>query len=40
MTTETINLNKISLTKDQPSISLTKKGDIGTIRVNLNWDEG
>ncbi|WP_227996989.1 TerD family protein [Nocardia australiensis] len=33
-----VNLNKISLTKEAPSISLTKQGATsGTMRVNLNW---
>ncbi|MFD0366091.1 stress protein, partial [Nocardia sp. GCM10030253] len=33
-----VNLGKISLTKESPSISLTKQGAIsGTMRVNLNW---
>ncbi|MFQ6330474.1 TerD family protein [Nocardia sp. CWNU-33] len=33
-----INMSKISLTKESPSISLTKQGAIsGTMRVNLNW---
>ncbi len=33
-----ISLNKISLTKDAPSVSLTKAGQAqGVLRVNLNW---
>ncbi|MEV6430973.1 TerD family protein [Nocardia sp. NPDC051463] len=33
-----INMSKIALTKESPSISLTKQGAIaGTMRVNLNW---
>ncbi len=32
-----INLSKVSLTKEKPSISLTKRDDFGEIRVNLNW---
>ncbi len=33
-----VSLNKISLTKDSPSISLTKSGQPqGVMRVNLNW---
>ncbi|KAA8888642.1 stress protein [Nocardia colli] len=33
-----VNLSKISLTKDAPSISLTKQGATGGImRINLNW---
>ncbi|MEV6277781.1 TerD family protein [Nocardia sp. NPDC051832] len=33
-----VNLSKISLTKEAPSVSLTKSGATGgTMRVNLNW---
>ncbi|WP_107659393.1 TerD family protein [Nocardia suismassiliense] len=33
-----VNLSKISLTKDAPSISLTKQGATGGVmRINLNW---
>ncbi|MFE6861647.1 TerD family protein [Nocardia sp. NPDC057668] len=33
-----VNLSKISLTKDAPTVSLTKSGATGgTMRVNLNW---
>ncbi|GAA5043853.1 TerD family protein [Nocardia callitridis] len=33
-----VNLNKISLTKEAPSVSLTKQGATGGImRINLNW---
>ena len=32
-----INLSKVSLTKDKPAISLTKRDDFGEIRINLNW---
>ncbi|MFD6161724.1 TerD family protein [Nocardia sp. NPDC060256] len=33
-----VNLSKISLTKESPSISLTKQGATGGVmRVNLNW---
>ncbi|MEV0252579.1 TerD family protein [Nocardia sp. NPDC050712] len=33
-----VNLSKISLTKESPSVSLTKSGATGgTMRVNLNW---
>ncbi|MEV0297187.1 TerD family protein [Nocardia sp. NPDC050710] len=33
-----VNLSKISLTKEAPSVSLTKQGATGgTMRVNLNW---
>ncbi|MFI6173052.1 TerD family protein [Nocardia sp. NPDC051052] len=33
-----VDLNKISLTKESPSISLTKQGATGGVmRINLNW---
>ncbi|MBF6253157.1 TerD family protein [Nocardia farcinica] len=33
-----VNLGKISLTKESPSVSLTKQGATGgTMRINLNW---
>ncbi|WP_169333762.1 TerD family protein [Nocardia higoensis] len=33
-----VNLSKISLTKESPSVSLTKQGATGgTMRINLNW---
>ncbi|WP_345044998.1 TerD family protein [Streptomyces sannanensis] len=33
-----VSLRKVTLTKDAPSVSLTKQGGIsGTMRVNLNW---
>ncbi|MGD8162772.1 TerD family protein [Pantoea sp. FN0307] len=35
----TVNLSKVSLTKEKPSISLKKKDDYGQIRVNLNWNQ-
>ncbi len=36
----TINLDKISLTKNKPSISLEKRGaSLGELRVNLNWNQ-
>ncbi|MBF6214865.1 TerD domain-containing protein [Nocardia puris] len=36
-----VNLGKISLTKESPSVSLTKSGATGgTMRVNLNWTGG
>ncbi|WP_067533312.1 TerD family protein [Nocardia crassostreae] len=36
--TPPVNLGKISLTKEAPSVSLTKQGATGGImRVNLNW---
>lgn len=34
-----VNLSKVSLTKEKPSISLKKKEDYGEIRVNLNWNQ-
>lgn len=37
----TVNLGKISLTKQSPMVSLAKPGAAGgTIRVNLNWAQG
>lgn len=38
--TTTVNLNKISLTKTNSTVSLSKKGDYGIIKVNLNWNQG
>ncbi|WP_431957412.1 TerD family protein [Nocardia lijiangensis] len=33
-----VNMSKISLTKEAPSVSLTKQGATGgTMRINLNW---
>lgn len=32
-----INLSKVSLTKEKPAISLAKRDNFGEIRVNLNW---
>lgn len=34
----TVNLSKISLTKNNPTVSLTKRRDYGLIKVNLNWN--
>lgn len=34
-----VNLSKVSLTKEKPSISLEKRADFGEIRVNLNWNQ-
>ena len=34
-----INLSKITLTKNQSSINLTKRDDFGKISVNLNWNQ-
>jgi len=35
-----INLSKVSLTKEKPAISLTKRDNFGEIRINLNWQRG
>ena len=36
-----VNLSKVSLSKERPSISLSKKGGaFGTVAVNLNWNRG
>lgn len=35
-----ISLSKISLTKEKPAISLTKRDNFGEIRINLNWHRG
>ncbi|WP_074378212.1 TerD family protein [Mycobacteroides abscessus] len=35
-----VNLSKISLTKAAPTVSLTKAGQQGAMRVNLNWSQG
>jgi tellurite resistance protein TerA len=36
-----VDLSKISLTKQQPTVSLAKSGTSGgTIRINLNWAQG
>ena len=40
MSKENFSLKKVSLTKSSPSVSLKKKGAIGIIKVNLNWNEG
>lgn len=32
-----VNLSKVTLTKAAPSVSLTKSGGGGLLRVNLNW---
>jgi len=32
-----ISLSKISLSKEKPSISLSKRDNFGEIRINLNW---
>lgn len=36
----TISLSKVSLTKEKPAISLTKRDNFGEIRINLNWHRG
>lgn len=33
-----INLSKVSLTKEKPTISLTKRDNFGEIKINLNWN--
>lgn len=35
--TSSINLSKVSLTKEKSTISLTKKDDYGKIGINLDW---
>ena len=38
---EPVSLNKVSLTKSKPGISLTKStGASGRMRINLNWNQG
>lgn len=32
-----VSLSKVSLTKEKPAISLTKRDDFGEIHINLNW---
>ncbi len=35
-----VNLSKVTLTKDKPSVSLAKKSDgFGQIEINLNWTQ-
>lgn len=34
-----VNLSKISLTKNNPTISLEKRNDYGLIKINLNWHQ-
>ncbi|WP_429051312.1 TerD family protein [Aeromonas veronii] len=37
----TISLKKVTLSKDSPTVSLTKRGQgFGKIKVNLNWHRG
>ena len=38
-TSPSINLSKITLTKNQSSINLKKRDDFGKISVNLNWSQ-
>src|SRR6195952_4998814 len=34
-----VSLNKLTLTKSAPSVSLSKQGSVGgRLRVNLNWN--
>lgn len=35
-----VNLSKVSLTKEKPTISLEKRDNFGEIRINLNWHRG
>ncbi|EPY5345361.1 TerD family protein [Klebsiella quasipneumoniae] len=35
-----VSLSKVSLTKEKPAISLTKRDNFGEIRINLNWHRG
>ncbi|PHM62865.1 TerD family protein [Xenorhabdus ishibashii] len=35
----TVNLSKVSLTKEKPAISLSKRDNYGEIRINLNWSQ-
>ncbi|MCC8381235.1 TerD family protein [Xenorhabdus sp. PB30.3] len=37
---KSVNLSKVSLTKEKPAISLSKRDNFGEIRVNLNWNQG
>lgn len=38
-TSQSINLSKITLTKNQSSINLKKRDNFGKISVNLNWNQ-
>ena len=38
-TKSSINLSKITLTKNQSSINLSKRANFGKISVNLNWNQ-
>jgi tellurite resistance protein TerA len=35
-----VSLSKISLTKNNPTVNLTKRSDYGLVKVNLNWNKG
>ncbi|MDR0217900.1 MAG: TerD family protein [Enterobacteriaceae bacterium] len=39
-TVNSVNLSKVSLTKEKPAISLSKRDNFGEIRINLNWNQG
>ncbi len=34
-----INFSKVSLTKNNPKVSLSKRDDYGLIKINLNWNQ-
>jgi len=36
----TVNLSKITLTKNQSTINLQKRDNFGKISINLNWNQG
>lgn len=36
---KSVNLNKVSLTKEKPKVNLAKKDDFGMMKVNLNWNK-
>ncbi|SFN38003.1 TerD family protein [Xenorhabdus japonica] len=38
-TSNNVNLSKVSLTKEKPAISLSKRDNYGKIRINLNWNQ-
>ncbi|OTA16847.1 tellurium resistance protein TerA [Xenorhabdus vietnamensis] len=38
-TPNNVNLSKVSLTKEKPAISLSKRDNYGKIRINLNWNQ-
>ena len=39
-TPKQVSLSKISLTKNNPTVNLTKRNDYGLIKINLNWNQG